>query len=62
MFNTNMVSLLQNKVYFSELMLRNVLALVHYLPDSWVNKAHTSHVHDEFSRFFQIRIVSEYCL
>ncbi|KAG7172558.1 autophagy-related protein 9A-like [Homarus americanus] len=47
----------ENLVFCPELLLRRVLAEVHYLPDHWREKAHTSRVRQEFSQLFQYRAV-----
>ncbi|XP_047498718.1 autophagy-related protein 9A-like [Penaeus chinensis] len=46
-----------NLVFCPEMLLRKVLAEVHYLPDHWREKAHTSRVRQEFSQLFQYRVV-----
>ncbi len=38
--------------------MRNVLAQIHYMPDSWKGNAHTYKVRDEFAQLFQYKIVS----
>jgi autophagy-related protein 9 len=40
----------------------DVLAQVHYLPDSWVGKAHTQHVRNQFSQIFLFKAVSFYII
>lgn len=35
-----------------------VLAEVHYLPDTWVGKAHTQQVSNQFSQIFPFKAVS----
>ncbi|XP_045604603.1 autophagy-related protein 9A [Procambarus clarkii] len=47
----------ENLVFCPEMLLRRVLAEVHYLPDHWREKAHTSRVRQEFSQLFQYRAV-----
>lgn len=47
----------ENLVFCPELLLRRVLAEVHYLPDHWREKAHTSRVRQEFSQLFQYKAV-----
>lgn len=47
----------ENLVFCPEMLMRRVLAEVHYLPDSWRDKAHTSRVRQEFSQLFQYRAV-----
>jgi len=39
-----------------------VLSEVHYLPDSWVGKAHTQQVSNQFSQIFPFKAVSFYCM
>lgn len=34
-----------------------VLAHVHYLPDTWRGAAHTDHVQEQFSELFQYKVV-----
>ncbi|VDL14895.1 unnamed protein product [Hymenolepis diminuta] len=34
------------------------LAIIHYMPDKWLNNAHTSRVRAEFSQLFQFRFVA----
>ncbi|KAK3892909.1 hypothetical protein Pcinc_003249 [Petrolisthes cinctipes] len=46
-----------NLVFCPEMLMRRVLAEVHYLPDHWRDKAHTSRVRQEFSQLFQYRAV-----
>lgn len=47
----------ENLVFCPEMLMRRVLAEVHYLPDHWREKAHTSRVRREFSQLFQYRVV-----
>ncbi|XP_050715941.1 autophagy-related protein 9A-like [Eriocheir sinensis] len=47
----------ENLVFCPEMLMRRVLAEVHYLPDHWREKAHTSRVRKEFSQLFQYRVV-----
>lgn len=35
-----------------------ILTEVHYLPDSWVGKAHTQQVSNQFSQIFPFKAVS----
>ena len=35
-----------------------ILAQIHYVPDHWKGKAHTTHVRDEFSMMYQYKSVS----
>lgn len=41
-----------------ELLMRSVLAQIHYMPDTWKGNAHTYRVRDEFSMLFQYKAVS----
>ena len=47
----------QHTVFCPELLMRAVLAQIHYMPDSWKGNAHTYRVRDEFSQFFQYKCV-----
>lgn len=47
----------ENLVWCPELLMKKVLAEVHYIPDTWRDKAHTTMVRDEFSRLFQYKMV-----
>nr|CDS33091.1 autophagy protein 9A [Hymenolepis microstoma] len=38
--------------------LSSTLAIIHYMPDKWLNNAHTSQVRAEFSQLFQYRFVA----
>ncbi|VDN96828.1 unnamed protein product [Rodentolepis nana] len=38
--------------------LSSTLAMIHYMPDKWLNNAHTSQVRAEFSQLFQYRFVA----
>ncbi|XP_068200182.1 autophagy-related protein 9A [Palaemon carinicauda] len=46
----------ENLVFCPELLMRRVLAEVHYIPDHWREKAHTSKVRQEFSQLFQYQL------
>lgn len=46
-----------NLVFCPEVLMRRILGEVHYLPDNWRDKAHTSRVRQEFSQLFQYRVV-----
>lgn len=46
----------ENLVFCPELLMRRVLSEVHYIPDHWREKAHTSKVRQEFSQLFQYRL------
>uniref|UniRef100_A0A1B6D492 Autophagy-related protein 9 n=1 Tax=Clastoptera arizonana TaxID=38151 RepID=A0A1B6D492_9HEMI len=45
----------ENLVWCPENLMTAVLAHVHYLPDNWKNKAHTSDVRKEFAQLFQYK-------
>lgn len=45
-------------VWCPELLVRQILAQVHYMPDHWKGQAHTYKVRDEFSSLFQYKAVS----
>ncbi|XP_075262247.1 autophagy-related protein 9A-like [Convolutriloba macropyga] len=47
----------ENFIFCPELLLKSVLAHIHYMPATWRGKAHTSDVRDEFSKFFQLKLV-----
>ncbi|CAG0917091.1 unnamed protein product [Notodromas monacha] len=47
----------ENMVWCPEMLMNAVLAQVHYLPDSWAGKAHTSTVRDNFAQIFQLKVV-----
>ena len=49
---------LQHLVNCPELLMRSVLAQIHYMPDTWKGNAHTYRVRDEFSMLFQYKAVS----
>jgi len=42
-----------------ELLMRAILAQIHYIPDSWKGNAHTYKVRDEFTQLYQYKVVSE---
>ena len=46
----------ENFIFCPELLLKSVLAHIHYMPATWRTKAHTSNVRNEFSKFFQLKI------
>ena len=45
-------------VWCPELLMRGILAQIHYMPDTWKGNAHTYRVRDEFAMFFQYKLVS----
>ncbi|KAG0728093.1 Autophagy-related protein 9A [Chionoecetes opilio] len=47
----------ENLVFCPEMLMRRVVGEVHYVPDHWREKAHTSVVRREFCRLFQYRVV-----
>lgn len=48
----------QNFVFFTDQMMFQVLAHVHYMPDSWKEHANSYAVRDEFVKLFQYKFVS----
>ncbi|RZF35191.1 hypothetical protein LSTR_LSTR016814 [Laodelphax striatellus] len=44
-------------VWCPEVLLTQVLSQVHYIPDSWRGKAHTSKVRQEFAQLFQFKAI-----
>ena len=46
-------------VWCPELLMRAVLAHIHYMPDHWKGRAHTFTVRDEFEMLFKYKVVSE---
>ncbi|RZF35752.1 hypothetical protein LSTR_LSTR012050 [Laodelphax striatellus] len=47
----------ENMVWCPEVLLTQVLSQVHYIPDSWRGKAHTSKVRQEFAQLFQFKAI-----
>ncbi|XP_062598344.1 autophagy-related protein 9A-like [Saccostrea cucullata] len=47
----------EHLVYCPEILMRSILAHVHYMPPDWTGNAHTSRVRNEFSIFFQYKVV-----
>ncbi|MCL4125632.1 UNVERIFIED_CONTAM: hypothetical protein GTU68_037453 [Idotea baltica] len=47
----------ENLVWCPEVLMTKILSEVHYLPDAWKNKAHTTYVRNEFSELFQYKFV-----
>ncbi|XP_065216875.1 autophagy-related protein 9A [Planococcus citri] len=47
----------ENMCWCPEKLLIEILAEVHYLPDSWRGQAHSTGVRDQFSQFFQYKAV-----
>lgn len=52
------IYMFQHTVYCPEVLMRNVLAQIHYMPDHWAGNAHTAKVRGEFSLLFQFKAVS----
>lgn len=48
----------QNEVFCPERLMMSILTQIHYMPDHWKGRAHTSHVRDEFAMLFQYKVVS----
>jgi autophagy-related protein 9 len=47
----------ENEVFCPERLMMSILAQIHYMPDNWKGRAHTSHVRDEFAMLFQYKLV-----
>ena len=47
-------------VWCPELLMRTILAQIHYIPDNWQGNAHKTSVRDEFAQLFQYKVVSIY--
>ncbi|KAL3831621.1 hypothetical protein ACJMK2_023354 [Sinanodonta woodiana] len=47
----------ENTVHSPDMLMRNILAHIHYIPDNWNGNAHTYHVRDEFLLLFQYKAV-----
>ncbi|WAQ93667.1 ATG9A-like protein [Mya arenaria] len=47
----------EHAVYCPEVLMRNVLAQIHYMPDHWAGNAHTTRVRGEFSLLFQFKAI-----
>lgn len=47
----------ENMYWCQETLMIEILAEVHYLPDSWRGLAHTTFVRDQFAQFFQYKAV-----
>lgn len=47
----------ENLVWCPEKLMTEVLAHVHYLPDSWRGAAHTDSVQQQFSEIFQYKVI-----
>ncbi|XP_034476355.1 autophagy-related protein 9A isoform X2 [Drosophila innubila] len=45
----------ENLIWCPEQLMTAILAHVHYLPTEWKQQAHTAHVRNEFSNFFQFK-------
>jgi len=46
------------EIVCQESLMTAILTEVHYLPDSWVGKAHTQQVSNQFSQIFPFKAVS----
>lgn len=46
----------EHLIYCPEILMRNILAHIHYMPDSWKGNAHKQSVRDEFSLLFQYKV------
>ncbi|BFZ01170.1 hypothetical protein BsWGS_04209 [Bradybaena similaris] len=47
----------ENEVFCPERLMMSILTQIHYMPDHWKGRAHTSHVRDEFAMLFQYKVV-----
>ncbi len=47
----------EHLVWCPELLMKHILAEIHYMPDSWQGNAHTNRVRYEFSQLFQYKIL-----
>ncbi|KAH9496881.1 Autophagy- protein 9A [Bulinus truncatus] len=47
----------ENEVFCPERLMMSILAQIHYMPDHWKGRAHTSFVRDEFAMLFQYKLV-----
>ncbi|KAF2367175.1 Autophagy-related protein 9 [Trinorchestia longiramus] len=47
----------ENLVWVPDLLMERIVAQIHYLPDAWTGKFHTTQVRDEFSKLFQYKFV-----
>ncbi|XP_071154798.1 autophagy-related protein 9A-like [Mytilus edulis] len=46
----------EHLIYCPEILMRTILAHIHYMPDSWKGNAHRQNVRDEFSLLFQYKV------
>lgn len=46
-------------VWSPEILMRNILSQIHYMPEHWKGQAHKFPVRDEFSQLFQYKFVSK---
>lgn len=46
----------EHMIYCPEILMRNILAHIHYMPDSWKGNAHKQKVRNEFSLLFQYKV------
>ncbi|KAA0199978.1 hypothetical protein HAZT_HAZT001368 [Hyalella azteca] len=47
----------ENLVWVPEMLMERIVTQIHYLPESWTGRFHTTQVRDEFSRLFQYKFV-----
>lgn len=47
----------EHMVWCPELLMRTILAQIHYIPDNWQGNAHKTCVRDEFAQLFQYKVV-----
>lgn len=48
----------ENMCWVPETLMLEILAEVHYLPDSWRGQAHSTFVRDQFAHLFQYKAVN----
>lgn len=48
----------ENIVYCQEFLMRQIVAHIHYAPNSWIRKAHSTQIYKEFSQIFHLKIES----
>ena len=49
---------IQNQVWRPDSLMQRILGEIHYMPDSWKQKPHTTEVYNEFTHVFQFTVVS----
>lgn len=47
----------EHAIYCPEMLMRNILSEIHYIPDHWTGNAHTTRVRQEFGLLFQYKAV-----